>query len=216
MDKRIDPAARAIEFERAQIGHEIHDALLPLIFAASASISSLIDAKQKAGLDPVDLDPKTLDRLTQVATWLDDAMQTGRRLLCGIYPPELTTTTWPAAAATAVERLLGPKSSIVRWELDSEVEAFEPDAALAAYRIVIEAIRNAARHGRATSVIVRSSRQEDRWRIEISDDGIGFEPTDVPEDRFGLRSMRARAKLLGGNLSIQSSAGGPTIITLQL
>ena len=53
-------------------------------------------------------------------------------------------------------------------------------------------------------------------RLVIVDDGRGFDPESVPSDRFGLRSMRGRARLIGKRLDIDSQVGGPTSITFWL
>ena len=84
------------------------------------------------------------------------------------------------------------------------------------YRIVIEAVRNAIRHARAEQITIASAQENDRLKISITDNGSGFDPEAVPQDRFGLRSMRGRAKLIGGNLEIQSKPGGPTEVLLQI
>lgn len=232
MDRPLDQAARIIEVERAQIGHEIHDALLPLIFAASASVGSLLDQSAKGVADEAVNPTGQQQRLQQIAAWLDQAMQTGRRLLTEVYPPELDGANWTHVAAETVDRLLGPASSVVSWEADPEVNVIEPHLALTAYRVVVEAIRNAVRHGKASRVAVTAryvpsageneslgnevSGNHGCWLIEISDDGVGFDRGQVPQDRFGIRSMTGRAQLVGGELSIESQPGGPTRVRLQL
>lgn len=207
---RLIDAARLIDLERAQIGHEIHDALLPLIFAAAAGVRSLLDQQPdtQAGDDPT-------SRLRQVANWLDEAMKTGRLLLTEVYPPELSTMSWTAAAQHALQRLLGEDAGVdVRWEIDPATSMPELPSATAAYRIVIEAVRNAVRHGNADVVTVRASANEPTT-IQVIDDGIGFDPDQVGDDRFGIRTMRARANLVGGQLKIESGDKG-TIVTLIL
>lgn len=226
LDKRLDQAARVIEVERAQIGHEIHDALLPLIFAASASVGAMIDQAAESDVDGSADHSRQHERLRQVADWLDQAMQTGRRLLIEVYPPELSEANWTHVAADAVERLLGPSSSAVTWDVDPDVNAIDPHLALTAYRVVVEAIRNAVRHGRANRVVVSAHRtdavsvgassEDPRWLVEVSDDGVGFDPQLVPDDRFGIRSMTGRTQLVGGELSIESQPGGPTRVRVQL
>ncbi len=223
MNRPQDEAARVIEIERAQIGHEIHDALLPLIFAASASARSMIDRLADGAADP----SEQQQRLQQIADWLDQAMQTGRRLLTEIYPPELDGANWTHVAAEAVQRLLGSSSSVVSFDVDPDVNAIDLRLALTAYRVVVEAIRNAVRHGKASQVAVSARRGPDDaaggasgadacWLIEVSDDGVGFDGNRIPDDRFGIRSMRGRARLAGGELSIDSRPGGPTRVRLQL
>jgi signal transduction histidine kinase len=217
LDSRLDQAARLIETERAQIGHEIHDALLPLIFAASASLGALTDqsAEQLDDGDRLDGD-RTRQRLVQIASWLDEALQTGRQLLCGVYPPEWNSAGWTAAAISCVDRLLPDQHAAVHWQLDPALNQWDPNAALAGYRIVVEAIRNAVRHGEASKVEVRSAQDADHWSIEVVDNGSGFDSKSVPDDRFGIRSMIGRAELVGGTLQVDSQPGGPTTVRFRL
>lgn len=201
----LEQATRLIDLERSQVGHEIHDALLPLIFAASASVSSL--AADDANSDDA------RDKLRQVAAWLDEAMQTGRRLLTHVYPPELVDQIWTRAAKDTLQRLVGEKSSLIRWQIDSDANDTSTPVAIAAYRIVVEAVRNAIRHGKAREVTVIAEKVDRGLRVVIRDNGGGFDPSQVPEDRFGLRAMTGRAELVGGTVVIDSNEGGPTTVT---
>ena len=87
---------------------------------------------------------------------------------------------------------------------------------MAAYRIVVEAIRNAVGHGKATEVVVTGEQDDEGLRVTVSDNGGGFDPDQVPADRFGVRSMIGRAELAGGTLRIDSARGGPTIVNFKL
>jgi signal transduction histidine kinase len=202
----LEQATRLIESERSQIAHEIHDGLLPLIFAASATASNLIE--QATGDPP----SSSLPKLRQLAAWLDEAMQTGRRVLTQVYPPELTDRQWTDAAADTVNRLLGETETTVHWNVEPRVNEISRPIALAAYRIVVEAARNAARHGKATEVLVDGKSLSDGIQVTIRDNGCGFDSSAVPPDRFGLRSMTARAELIGGSLEVTSKPGGPTSV----
>lgn len=204
-DNSLELATRLIEMERAQVGHEIHDALLPLIFAASAGVSSLAD---RDGADR--------ERLRQIAAWLEDAMQTGRRLLTQVYPPELVDSVWTQAAKDTLERLFPQETSSIRWQVDSAINDLSRPTAFAAYRIVVEAVRNAIGHGKATEVTIEAQTKPSGFCVLIRDNGCGFEPAQVPQDRFGLRAMMGRAALVGGSLWVDSAPGGPTTITFEV
>jgi signal transduction histidine kinase len=208
LNESSNQAARLIEAERAQIAHEIHDSVLPLLFAASASLSNLIDRYGQ------DFRPEILERLQQVDQWVDEAMQTGRRLMTEIYPPELQSTVWSLAARDAIQRLLGDAARCVRWQLDPEVNKVADPIAFAAYRIVVEAVRNAIAHGKASEVVVSGECRDRQLQVRIRDDGSGFDPDQLPPERFGVRSMVTRAKLVGGSLQIDSANGGPTSVQL--
>ncbi len=203
----MDQAARLIEAERAQIANEIHDGVLPLLFAASASLSGLIEHSGE------DLRPEVRQRLEQTLGWIGDAMQVGRRMLTEIYPPELQRASWSLAAVDTVDRLLGDLAKRVDWQLDPTVNDVTEPVAFAAYRIVVEAIRNAIGHGAATEVVVSGKQDGDGLRVTVRDNGGGFDPNQIPAERFGVRSMIGRAELVGGALKIDSAIGGPTSVT---
>lgn len=203
-DTNLDQATRQLEVERAQIGHEIHDGLLPLIFAASSAVSSVIDQAES---------DDARQRLQQASDWLADAMQFGRRLLTEVYPPELAGTTWTAAASDALQRLIDPGTTTIDWQIDDEASDVAATDAAAAYRIVVEAVRNAIRHGQATEVKVSARCHQAGLQVVIQDNGGGFLPAEIPDDRYGIRSMKGRAALVGGRLAIESKPGGPTTVT---
>jgi signal transduction histidine kinase len=92
-------------------------------------------------------------------------------------------------------------------------EAFgaEPELSLETkqglYRIAQEALHNAARHARAKTVSIQLDRQESEIRLQISDDGIGFNPGGAFPGHLGLQTMQDRARELGGRLEILSRPG---------
>jgi two-component system, NarL family, sensor kinase len=83
---------------------------------------------------------------------------------------------------------------------------------VAAYRIVLEAVTNAARHSGGHACAVRLQREEGRLRVRIEDDGAG-----LAEDRppgVGLSSMRERAEELGGTCAVTSDGRGTVVEAL--
>ena len=65
-------------------------------------------------------------------------------------------------------------------------------------------------------MLVELVQHGENLRITVQDWGIGFDPKEVKEDRFGLAGMRERARLLGGNLCVESTPGKGTCITVEL
>jgi signal transduction histidine kinase len=83
------------------------------------------------------------------------------------------------------------------------------------YLIFKEAINNAARHSRCTTVMVRFRASRHERRLEVEDDGIGFDVT-AGSDGMGVASMRRPAERLAATLEIVSRPGGGTRLTLMM
>jgi signal transduction histidine kinase len=81
--------------------------------------------------------------------------------------------------------------------------------------MVQEALNNVSKHSMArhTELAVRASRGT--IRIEVHDDGVGFEPS-LAREGFGLVGMRERAALLGGTLDVQSTRGAGTVVRAEI
>ena len=74
------------------------------------------------------------------------------------------------------------------------------------FRVAQEALSNVARHSRASAVTLQLTVLPEKVRLEISDNGVGFDPQQAAGRGFGLESMRTRLAELGGQLIIHSSA----------
>jgi two-component system, NarL family, sensor kinase len=87
------------------------------------------------------------------------------------------------------------------------------------FRLAQEALNNAQRHAQAGRITIRTRLAGTRLEIEISDDGIGFNPKELghqTERGIGLASMRDRVELFGGDLSIRSTPGRGTTVLVGL
>jgi signal transduction histidine kinase len=102
--------------------------------------------------------------------------------------------------------------------LDARGEApdrLSPDLETGVYRIVQEALTNAAKHGEATHASVSLAEDDGRVHVTVRDDGRGFDP-GAGTAGFGLAGMRERVELLGGELSLSSAQGQGTTLTAVL
>ncbi len=213
-DKKL--AVELVEIELAQIGNELHDGVIPLLFVASSTVANL-RAKLASGLEDF---PSTSEGgelspvLDQLSGWLDEAMQASRRLLTDTYPPDLDERDWQVAVTDTLERLFPDFSGRVRWDVEPVVNQVSHAVACAVYRIVLEAVRNAWQHGDAAEVLVSGREAAKSIEVTIHDNGTGFEPGRVAASHFGIRAMRGRAELVSGKLNVDSALGGPTTVTL--
>jgi signal transduction histidine kinase len=142
-------------------------------------------------------------------------------LLVEIYPPDLSGASLPSA----LDDLLAPVAAsgvAVTLEVPDTSELPEEVVALV-WRTAQECVRNASRHGQPTRVLVRLTSNDavnslaGRVRLEVSDDGIGFDADRPSEgDHFGLRGLRDLAGEAGGSLQVTSAPGGGTTVVLEV
>jgi signal transduction histidine kinase len=206
-----------VEAERQQFASELHDGLLPLLFAARMHAERLAATVEE---------PPWRQELTQLVDELAAAMDEGRRLLVDVHPPELVDGDWHQALAHYIAHGLPQAAGVVaggntaspriELALDEATRTVPLAMAQTVYRIAQEALRNAVRHGQASQIRVRAAAGDDGWLLEIRDNGRGFDPDRIPPDRFGVRSMNARARRIGGSAQIESFAGEGTTVSLRL
>ncbi len=119
----------------------------------------------------------------------------------------------------AIRDLAGQSGFPVRVHVDPELEpmpALEPTMTVGVYRIVQEALANAARHSGAPVAHVSIGLRDSHLVVVVSDEGRGFSPRAAVDPGIGLAGMYERAELLGGALSIQSAEGKGTTVALDL
>jgi signal transduction histidine kinase len=197
--------------ERNRLALELHDVVSQKLFSlnlAAEAATTLLDR------GPEEARPQ-LERVRDLAR---DALAELRSLIFGLRPAELERDGLDGVLrkeATMLQRVHGVK---VRVDADSEALHIEPAAAGEILRIVEEALHNAVRHAEADTVTVRLHGAERALRVEVVDDGVGFDPTD-PELRshhLGLTSMEERARELGGRLTLAASPGNGTVVSLEV
>ena len=118
----------------------------------------------------------------------------------------------------AIRDLAGQSGFPVRVHVDPAAASLslEPNVTVGVYRIVQEALANAARHSGAPVAHVSVSERAGFLEVVVADDGRGFDPGATIDPGIGLAGMYERAELLGGRLAIQSAAGRGTRISLDL
>jgi signal transduction histidine kinase len=199
------------ELERRRIGSDLHDGPTQTLAFAMLRLDAL-DIPAPAGdtADPADSD------LAAVRGALDDAMRDIRTIAAGLRTPELEEAAPADIARRAVaehERRAGIPAALTL----GAVPARAPLATkIALYRILSEALSNAARHGAGQGVEVRvttTGPDGGELLVEVADKGPGFDTGRNPgQGRLGLAGMRERAELLGGRLELVSASGAGTTV----
>ncbi|CAN5572782.1 hypothetical protein BH24GEM3_BH24GEM3_13370 [soil metagenome] len=208
-----DIAARALEAEeeeRKRIARELHDDTAQRLAALLLRIRVARSARDPAARETL---------LEEVRTELGATIEGVRRFARGLRPPaleELGLVPALEAHARGLEDSLGLS---VRIEADPLDGLLSPQAELALYRIVQEALSNVARHAQAEWAQVRLARADGGVTATVEDDGEGFAVAEVMarEGRgLGLFGMQERAAYLGGRVEIQSRPGAGTRVSAQI
>lgn len=197
------------ERERRFLSYEIHDGFAQQITGALFHI----EAFQRLRKDEPEQAEKNLE---QSAALLSRSIDETRRLISGLRPPILDESGILAAVEYLVCEYRGRSEADIMFRHELRGKRFAPPLESAVFRIVQEGLTNATRHSRSDFIRVELNELDDRLQIVIFDEGVGFDPKAVPENRFGLRSIRERTRLLGGKLEIESSPGEGCTIRVEL
>ena len=196
---------RELMDERDRIGRELHDGAIQTIYTAGLLVETAA-RKLKAGHELLQI----LDRAGKA---INEAIADLRSFIGGLRPPEAPQSLRQALAERAADSQL---TSLVNidWDLDLPDDlSFQVARVPHVLGILNEALSNAVRHAGAIHIQVQAKRHNNQLRLLIEDDGRGFNTQTDPRG-FGLRNMHDRARLLDGDLKIQSQPGTGTTIVL--
>jgi signal transduction histidine kinase len=143
---------------------------------------------------------------------IGEAHQRLRAVVRGLMPVEAI----PEGLMAAMDNMARQCETLSRipctFECDRPVHVADPDIALHLFRIAQEAVNNAVRHGQPSHVTIRLEQTAGRLEVVVTDDGRGVGEIPQGHTGTGLQSMGQRARLLGGDCSIQPREQGGTIV----
>jgi signal transduction histidine kinase len=207
-----DNSGRILDlYEKQQhfVAYEIHDGFIQ---KAMAALLHLEACQELLGRDP----EKAKETLDAAARSLRQSIEEARNLMHGMRPPLLET----AGLIRSIEQLAvethlldGPK---VEFSHDIQCERLAPPLENAIFRVVQETLTNARRHSKSDTAQVRLLQRGRTIRVEVTDQGVGFDTSKVPKNCFGLEGIRQRAWLFGGRATIESNPGGGTQVIVEL
>ena len=144
-----------------------------------------------------------------VSDAVSNALGDLRLIAAGLRSPSFE----PLTMAQVVERGAREHERRTGQPVNVSVDGSWDDAPVVAkigvYRVLQEALSNAARHAAGADIEVSLSREDDLVRLEVRDRGPGFDPASVRSDALGVAGMRERAELLGGTFEIGPRIDGP-------
>lgn len=214
--------------ERTRISRDIHDT----IAQALSSIRLLAHAEaSRTG------DSGASRTLTQVESLATDSLADVRRIVAALAPAELDGGALAAALQRMLDRTHEESGLQVDLHVDDSMPTLPTEVEVALLRTAQSALANVRLHAAASRVVMSLIDSDDSVRLDITDDGVGFNAAgfnasgldsrdpDVTEARthdpsgtssYGLRFMRTRLRELGGGLDIESAPGEGTAISAHL
>ncbi|MGH9111695.1 MAG: sensor histidine kinase [Acidimicrobiales bacterium] len=199
--------------ERERLAREIHDALAQG-FTSIVMLLEAADAKLPAGSAEV---RAPLDQALQTAR---DSLAEARRIVWALGPE----ASEPGALVTSLERLAERTTAAggagVEVVVTGDPVRLDAGRELVLLRTAQEAVGNARRHADASRITVTVSWLGDQVILDVADDGRGFDPDRLPpggdQGGFGLPNLARRARDAGGQLTVDSTPGRGTTISLTL
>jgi signal transduction histidine kinase len=205
----LQDAARRIvgvqDAERQRVAGELHDGIQQQLVVLRMQVGV---ARSQLEREPERIEEVTRGLAASIDQLLDDLRATGQAL----FPAILADRGLSGALFSLAGRVEVP------LDLDLEPDPlprFAPEVETNAYFLVSEAVTNALKHADATRVTVMVRHEDTLLRLQVEDDGLGFEPSATAH-RGGLIHLRDRVNALGGTLQLVAEPGAGTRVTALL
>lgn len=193
------------EQERLRISRELHDELGQSLTGLRMELSWL-------GGRLLVTQPELEQKVVSIKKLIDGTIKSVRRISSELRPLVLDDLGFAAAANWYVDQFAVRTNLKVTLELPNDDPENGGTVATTLFRVLQESLTNVARHAGAQSVDIRLLRANDQWRLEIRDDGQGFELSSAKMGGIGLIGMRERVQALGGSFELTAAPGQGTLI----
>jgi signal transduction histidine kinase len=197
----------AREDERHRLARNLHDELGSLLTSAkldAARIKSRLEGKA----------PEALERLAHLVQTLNQSIALGRSIIEDLRPSTLGNLGLVPTLEILAREFTDQSGMEVRCALTPV--RLGASAELVVYRLVQEAITNISKYAAARRVWVSLGMHEGQVLVSVRDDGVGFDVEAPAQPGFGLLGMRFRVESEGGKLTLASTPGQGTLVSVML
>jgi signal transduction histidine kinase/ligand-binding sensor domain-containing protein len=199
----------AKEEEKRSIARELHDELGQLLSAIKINLKALGRLPERS--------EERSERIVDAIALVDDMIGHVRAMALDLRPPLLDELGLVAALRGYAEGQSVRTGVAIGVEANAGAETLRPETAIAAFRIVQQAVHNTLQHASASRITVSVRADANRLQLSVRDDGRGFDVAEALQRaasgrHLGLLGMRERVEALGGRLEIDSAPGQGTEI----
>lgn len=205
----------AHESERGRLAGELHDSLGQDLL--------VIKNWAMVGLTTTEEDNSAREMLAEIADATSHAIEDCREISHNLRPHQLDFIGLTEALGAMIKKVASSSGLHIEAQLDDLTGTLPKEAEINLYRIVQESLNNVVKHARARRVKIAVQKEPapaqgraPRTIIRIEDDGRGFDPAVLANGKrgLGLSSVTERARMLGGEVAIDSAPGRGTIVTV--
>lgn len=200
---------RTSEEERRRIGHDIHDGLGQMLTGIGLIAKNLAQNMRSN-------DYEEADQVFELVDLIKSADEQARAISRTLVPVELEGGGLKAAVFRLnnnIERLYGLQCT---YEESGNLPVIPANVNTHFFRIIQEAMGNAAKHSKASRISVAVAGNEDQVRVRIKDNGVGIDLEHTNGQGMGLRIMQHRANVIGASLKVSNGSSNGTIVTCTL
>lgn len=190
--------------ERARLSRDIHDTL-------AQGFSSIVLLARAGAVTPTEGGVR--DLLRRIEGTAADNLDEARRVVGALAPRDLEGAGLSGTLRRLLDTLTDDTGIRTELRVDGELAGLPTAVEVALVRTAQGALANVRRHAGASRVVVTLADEGDAVRLDVVDDGVGFDPAAVasrgssPSGGYGLPSTRARLRELGGGLDVESAPG---------
>ena len=187
--------------ERQRLAREIHDTIAQSLAGVVTQLEASVGGEHH-------------ERALALAR---EALRDARRSVLDLAPQALEEATLPTALESLVRDRESDGPARVEVTITGDPVPLHPEVEATVLRVSQESLANVTKHARASRVGVTLSYADEEIVLDVRDDGVGFDRTQPLEtSSFGLRGMRQRAERLAGALTLETTPGRGTAISLRL
>ena len=195
--------------EQRRIARDLHDGL-------GQELTGLAMMAESLALNLKDQQQSEFDLANKISTQLDASRQLTQSLARGLRPIEIDSDGIESALSQLADRTDEGYRLACSFESQGNFETIDPDWATQLYRIAQEAVSNAIRHAKPSTIQIQLIETDGFLQLKIVDDGIGIKDLDQSQPGIGIKSMQYRSNVIGGELRVEPNAPQGTMVVCSM